>query len=86
MSSRKHDTGGHKRCFLKKQSEWQWTTTGLDMTGVIIMGVEEERIVWARLNMEPVEKDGQGIDEAMNTITEGASWEGDVSLEEASPT
>ena len=53
---------------------------------VIIMGVEEERIVWARLYMEPVEENGQDIDEAMNTITEGAPREGDVSSEEASPT
>jgi hypothetical protein len=67
-------------------SEWRWTATGLDMAGVIIMGVEEERIVWARLYMEPVEEDGQGIDEAMNTIAEGAPREGDVSSEEASPT
>jgi hypothetical protein len=56
------------------------------MAGVIIMGVEEERIMWARLYMEPVEEDGQGIDEAMNTITEGAPREGAVSSEEASPT
>ena len=67
-------------------SEWRWTATGLNMAGVIIMGVEEERIMWARLYMEPVEEDGQGIDEAMNTITEGAPREGAVSSEEASPT
>jgi hypothetical protein len=32
-------------------------------------GVEGERIVWARLYMEPVEENGQDIDEAMRTIT-----------------
>jgi hypothetical protein len=38
------------------------------MAGVTIMG-EDERIVWARLYMEPVEENGLDIDEAMRTIT-----------------
>ena len=50
-------------------SEWHWRATGLSMAGVTIMGVEEDRIVWARLYMEPVEEAGQDIDEAMRTIT-----------------
>ena len=40
------------------------------MAGVIVMGIKEERISWARLYMEPVEEAGQDIDEAMRTITE----------------
>src|SRR5919202_1234442 len=50
-------------------SEWHWRATGLRMAGVTIMGVEEDRIVWARLYMETVEEAGQDIDEAMRTIT-----------------
>jgi hypothetical protein len=52
-------------------SEWHWTATELNMAGVTIMGVKEDRIVWARLYMEAVEQNGQDIDEAMKTITEG---------------
>jgi hypothetical protein len=51
-------------------SEWRWSATGLQMAGVIVMGIEEERISWARLYMEPVEEAGQDIDEAMRTITQ----------------
>jgi len=47
--------------------------------------VEEDRIVWARLYMEPVEEDGENIDEAMRTITGGGRQETGRS-EEASPT
>jgi ketosteroid isomerase-like protein len=50
-------------------SEWHWLAKGLSMAGVTIMGVQEDRIVWARLYMEPVEEAGQDIDEAMRTIT-----------------
>ena len=49
--------------------EWHWNATGLNMAGVIILGVKDDLIVWARLYMEPVEENGQGIDEAMRTIT-----------------
>ncbi|MBA2535560.1 MAG: nuclear transport factor 2 family protein [Rubrobacter sp.] len=52
-------------------SEWRWSATGLRMAGVIIMGVREERIVWARLYMGPVEEGGEGIDKAVQSITEG---------------
>jgi SnoaL-like domain len=65
-------------------SEWHWMATGLNMTGVTIMGVEEDRIVWARLYMEPVEEDGQDIDEAVKTITRGDQREGDERSEEES--
>src|SRR5215210_320542 len=51
-------------------SEWHWTATGLNIAGVILLGVEEDRIVWGRLYMEPVEEDGENIDEAMQRVTE----------------
>jgi hypothetical protein len=50
-------------------SEWYWSATGLRMAGIILMGVREDRISWARLYMETVEEAGQNIDEAMKTIT-----------------
>jgi hypothetical protein len=58
--------------------------SGLNMAGVTIMGVEEDRIVWAHLYMEPVEEDGQDIDEAMRTIIRGGQREGDERWEEDS--
>jgi hypothetical protein len=39
------------------------------MAGVTVMGIREGRIAWARLYMEPVEQEGQDIDETMRTIT-----------------
>jgi len=50
-------------------SEWHWSATGLEMAGVTVVGIREEKIAWARLYMEPVERAGQNIDEAMRTIT-----------------
>jgi hypothetical protein len=50
-------------------SEWHWSATGLQMAGVTVIGIREDRIFWARLYMEPVEQAGQDIDEAMRTIT-----------------
>ena len=48
--------------------EWSWHGTHADgsdfsMRGVIVAGVEDERIGWARLYMEPVEQGGADIDE-----------------------
>jgi hypothetical protein len=48
--------------------EWSWHGTHNDgsdfaMRGVIVAGVEDERIGWARLYMEPVEQGGADIDE-----------------------
>ncbi|HET7272752.1 MAG TPA: nuclear transport factor 2 family protein [Rubrobacter sp.] len=50
-------------------SEWHWSATGMQMAGVTVMGIRDDRISWARLYMEPVEEAGQNIDEAMRTIT-----------------
>ena len=46
--------------------EWSWHGTHADgsdfaMRGVIVAGVEDERIGWARLYMEPVEQGGADI-------------------------
>ena len=48
--------------------EWEWVGTHLDgsrfaMRGVIVLGVEDGRISWGRLYMEPVEEGGDDIDQ-----------------------
>jgi hypothetical protein len=47
-------------------SEWRWRGTHedgsrLDMAGVIVCGVKDGTLTWARLYVEPVESGGQGI-------------------------
>jgi hypothetical protein len=54
------------------------------MARVTTMEIEHNRFVWARLYMEPVEKDGQDIDEATRTITGGGQREGDERSEKVS--
>jgi hypothetical protein len=67
-------------------SEWHWTATGLNMAGVTIFGVEDDRKVWGRLYVEQVQEDGRDVDEALRTITEGGQRVGDGRSEEANPT
>jgi len=48
--------------------EWRWSGTHTDgapfaMCGVTVMGIEDERIAWGRLYMEPVERDGADIEQ-----------------------
>jgi len=48
--------------------EWHWHGTHLDgarfeMRGAIVVGIEDDRIAWGRLYMEPVEEGGAGIEE-----------------------
>lgn len=55
-------------------SEWRWRGTHadgsrLDMAGVIIFGVRAERIAWARLYVEPVELEGEGIEAAVRDMS-----------------
>ena len=55
-------------------SEWHWQGTqsdgtALDMVGVIVCGVSEGRISWARSYIEPVEQSGAGIDSAVRRMT-----------------
>ena len=49
-------------------SEWHWSGTHADgslfeMRGVTVLGIENERIAWGRLYMEPLEQNGADIDE-----------------------
>jgi ketosteroid isomerase-like protein len=51
-----------------EMSEWVWRGTHTDgsafaMTGVIVLGVAQDQIGWARLYMEPIEDDGADIDQ-----------------------
>jgi ketosteroid isomerase-like protein len=54
-------------------SEWRWRGTQpdgtpLDMAGVIVSGVRDGRMIWARLYVEPVEQDGAGIEAAVRDM------------------
>jgi hypothetical protein len=55
-------------------SEWRWEGTQtaggrLEIAGVTVMGIRDDRIAWARLYVEPVEREGAGIDAAVRTLT-----------------
>jgi ketosteroid isomerase-like protein len=48
--------------------EWNWRGTHTDgspfaMRGVTLMGIDGEHIAWGRLYVEPIERDGAGIDQ-----------------------
>jgi len=48
--------------------EWRWTGTFTDgapfaMCGVIVLGIEEDRVAWGRLYMDEVEQGGGDIDQ-----------------------
>ncbi len=49
-------------------TEWRWTATGLEMAGVIVFGVRDGLIAWARLYIEPVEQ-GDGIEAAVRELS-----------------
>jgi ketosteroid isomerase-like protein len=55
-------------------TEWRWHGTHADgsrlkMAGVIVMGVRNASIAWARLYVEPVEAAGAGIDAAVREMS-----------------
>jgi uncharacterized protein (TIGR02246 family) len=55
-------------------SEWRWEGTQtdggrLDMAGVIVFGMRDDRVAWARLYVEPVEQQGAGIEAAVRDMT-----------------
>jgi ketosteroid isomerase-like protein len=55
-------------------SEWRWRGTqsdgaALDIVGVMVCGVRDGQMSWARLYMEPVEEAGAGIDAAVRRMT-----------------
>ena len=57
-------------------SEWDWTGTRRDasqlqMRGVVVMGISAGQIAWARLYMEFVEREGAGIDSAVQRMRRG---------------
>jgi hypothetical protein len=58
-------------------AEWHWhgtreDGTPLDIRGVTIFGVRDDRIVWGRLYLENVEAAGQGIGQAVRRMAKGA--------------
>ena len=42
--------------------------SALEMAGVIVGGVRDGRLAWARLYLEPVERAGAGIDAAVRSM------------------
>lgn len=53
--------------------EWRWYGTHVDgspfeMRGVTVFGVRGEQVVWGRLYMEPVERDGGDIRESVEEL------------------
>ena len=55
-------------------SEWRWEGTQadggrLDMAGVIVFGVRDDLVAWARLYVEPVEEAGAGVEAAVREMT-----------------
>jgi ketosteroid isomerase-like protein len=55
-------------------SEWRWRGTQadgetLDMAGVIVCGVRDGRIRWARLYVEDVDRGGEGIEAAVRRMS-----------------
>ena len=55
-------------------AEWHWhgtrrDGTRLDMRGVTVFGVRDDRIVWGRLYMEETETAGIDIDATMRSLT-----------------
>ena len=59
-------------------TEWHWHGTrrdgsALDIRGVTLFGVRDDRIVWGRLYMEETEVDGVDIDAAMRRLTAESS-------------
>ena len=57
-------------------AEWHWQGnrgdgTRLDMRGVTIFEVRDDRIAWGRLYLEDVEAVGAGIDQAVEHMAKG---------------
>ena len=52
-------------------SEWHWHGSGLDMAGVIVLGVRDDHVAWARLYVEAVEHAGAGIEAAVRDMAGG---------------
>jgi len=57
-------------------TEWEWQGTRRDnsklfMRGVMIIRVQENKITWSRLYVEPVEMNGKGIEAAVAEVMHG---------------
>jgi ketosteroid isomerase-like protein len=57
-------------------AEWRWTGTQTDGSpfewrGVTLFGVRDDRIVWSRLYMEPVERAGADIEQTIGRMARG---------------
>ena len=57
-------------------AEWEWQGTRQDksrllMRGVTIMGIEDGKIKWGRLYVDPVEESGKGIEAAVKEVMQG---------------
>ena len=57
-------------------AEWEWKGTRQDssvlhMAGVTVFGINDGKIQWARLYMEPIEKNGSGIETAVKQVMHG---------------
>jgi ketosteroid isomerase-like protein len=57
-------------------TEWEWQRTRRDnsklfMRGVMIIRVQEGKITWSRLYVEPVEMNGKGIEAAVAEVMQG---------------
>jgi ketosteroid isomerase-like protein len=55
-------------------SEWRWSGTQtdggrLEMAGVMVCGVQDGAIAWARLYVEPVEQGGADIDATVRSMS-----------------
>lgn len=55
-------------------AEWHWTGTRadgsrLDLRGVTLFGVRDDRLAWGRLYMEETEETGEDIDARMQELT-----------------
>jgi ketosteroid isomerase-like protein len=50
-------------------TEWRLHGTGLEMAGVMVLGIEDGRIARARLYLEPVEQ-GEGIEAAVQAMAD----------------
>jgi ketosteroid isomerase-like protein len=64
---------GHCEDGSQEWSEWRWRGTRpdgspLDMAGVIVFGVREDRIAWGRLYVEPVQTGEETIDQAVERM------------------
>jgi ketosteroid isomerase-like protein len=62
-------------------TEWYWSGTHangkrFEMVGVTIFGVRDNRIVWGRLYMEPVDVGDAGIDAHIQSWVQGVPPEG----------